>query len=517
MNGHTVFLDGRNLTIFDVVHIARDGYRAELTPDAWSQVARGRSQVEQVLREGGRAYGVNTGVGSQKDSDVAAEDIATFNRRLIVAHATVASSMTLTPVATRAAMVVLLNQLASGWSGVRTQLVHALQTEIRRGGSPTVSAGASVGASDLVPLAQMALSLIGAASPLEPGGPRMPKVDLAPKEALSLINSNAISLGSGCLALLEARKLVRGFDLSLAMSLEGFRGNPSIVHISVEMARPQPGQQTSARHVRRLLRQSKLNRPEAPRLLQDPLSFRCAPQVNGCAYSALEWAWKNWEVELNSVQDNPAVDVEDARLIAHGNMDSSLLTLSLDSLRLALANVVDISAQRLHKLHWPAFSGLAAGLATHESALGGVQFLNLGHIAEAYAAQVRAYARPTMLNYQGQLADGVEDHASQLPLAVAETDKLLDVAWGVQALELIVACWAMSRRQLDVSTLGEGVREVYKTIHPMLPMGREGTEVFDLRSIVELVRHGDLVDLIDEVAPPVPEFEPAPEESVVST
>jgi histidine ammonia-lyase len=509
-----VLLDGRSLTVFDVVHAARDGFRLEIAPDVWPAIEHGRTCVEDVLRAGGHAYGVTTGVGSQKDHALARDEVAAFNRRLLVAHATVATDQVLAPMLVRAALVVQLNQLATGASGVRPSLVATLLDRFNAGEIPVASLGASVGASDLVPLAQMALAIVGMPSPLGPSAPAVSDQDigsaLSAKEALSLMNSNAVSLGHGALVLLRARKLLRGFDLAAALALEGFRGNPSIVDDAVLAAHRQPGQVTATAHMRRLLEGSALWMPESPRNLQDPLSFRCAPQVHGAVYSALEWVWQSWELEMNMVQDNPVVDLAGGRLVSHGNMDGTLLTLGMDTLRAALATAVDISAQRLHKLHWPAFSGLPSGLAHAAGPLGGVQFLNLSHIAEAHAAMVRARARPALLNYQGQLADGVEDHATLLPLSVSETDALIDAAWIVQALELTVAAWAVGRRGLETTDLGRGLRRVFAEIEPHLPIGREGDAVFDLRPIVDLVANEDLVDLIDHAAPPVPTFDPLP-------
>ena len=500
-------LDGCSLKIMDVVHFARDRYPLEIDPAVWERVARGRAVVEQQLASGAPAYGVNTGVGSQKSWTVSPEQIPSFNRRVLVAHATVASEAKLPPMAVRAALLVQLNQLVSGVSGVRPELVRALHQRLAGGEVPVANTGASVGASDLVPLAQMALSLLGVANPLDAAAAFVePALRLEAKEALALMNSNAVSLGEGALALLQARKLLRGFDLTLAFALEGLRGNPSIVDPAVHAVRPQAGQRTASSHLARLLDGSALL--ARPGSLQDPLSFRCGPQVHGACYDTLRWIWRSWEVELNSVQDNPLVDLKHERLVCNGNMDGTLLTVGTDALRAALATAVDISAQRMHKLHWPAFSGLPSGLTSAGSALGGVQFLNLSHIAEAYAAAVRGHARPAALNYQGQLADGVEDHATLLPMAVTATHHLLEAAWVVQALELTVACWAIRRRGIEPAALGAGLRAVYQQIAPHLPIGREGDEVFDVRPVVELVRDGEIVDLIDEAAPPFPDFRP---------
>lgn len=500
-------VDGTRLTVFDVVHVARDGAPIELAEEVWDRVRRGRERVDHVLASGGHAYGVTTGVGSQKQDRVDPAEAAEFNRRLLIAHATTSSEIELAPRIVRAALLVQLNAFASGRSGVRVELLRALLERFVSGPTPRANAGVSVGASDLVPLAQMALSIVGAPNPLGDDGADSPGLELAPKEALSLINSNAVSLGHGALMLLQARKLLRGFDLSASLSLEGFRGNLNILHPAVLEAHPQPGQITATQHLRRLLRGSRLLGADEARNLQDPLSYRCIPQVHGAVYSALEWVWTSLEVELNTVQDNPCVATDNDEMISHGNMDGTLLTLGFDNLRSALVAAVDLSAQRLHKLHWPAFSGLPSGLNVEASALGGVQFLNLSHIAEAYAAAARRRAHPSLLNNQGQLADGVEDYATLLPLAILDTEHLLDSAWTVQALEIIVACWAIGRRGVPVESLGEGLRAVYESVEPLLPVGREGTEVFDIRPIVDVVRNEELVDLIDEVAPPVPPFE----------
>lgn len=510
-----VSIDGSHLTIFDIVHVVRDG-RSIVVPDsAWDRVRKSREQVDRVIASGGRAYGVNTGVGSQKASVIDDGDASSFNRRLLVAHATTASHVQLAPHVVRAAMLVQLNAFASGRSGVSEPLLRKLLERFRAGEVPRANAGASVGASDLVPLSQIALSLIGSTNPLEsPPDPDdvatetvPPSIELRAKEALSLINSNAVSLGHGALILLHARKLLRGFDLSFALALEGFRGNLNTLHPAVLAAHPQPGQVIATQHIRRLLEGSALLEFGQARNLQDPLSFRCAPQVHGAVYSALEWVWTHLEIELNTSQDNPCVAEDTGELISHGNMDGTLLTLAFDNLRAALVAALDLSAQRLHKLHWPEFSGLPSGLTDHPSALGGVQFLNLSHIAEAYAAAARRRAQPSLLNYQGQLADGVEDYATLLPLAITDAEHLIDSAWVVQALEIVVACWAIRRRGIPIDSLGRGLRKVYDRIQSLLPIGREGTEVFDVRPIVDLVRNEEIVDLIDDASPPVPEFE----------
>ena len=224
------------------------------------------------------------------------------------------------------------------------------------------------------------------------------------------------------------------------------------------------------------------------RELQDPLSFRCAPQVHGAADTALESIWTSWELALNHPVDNPLVDLDEGRLISHGNTDTTLLCLGLDSLRLALAKALEICGYRLHKLSTPAFSGLPSGLSADESATGGVDFVVLGYLAEARAQFARAAAAPVLLTPRGGLADGVEDHASPLPLAVHQLERQLDAAWTVVTVETVIASWAIARRGIPPARLGQGLRQIVGEIIDDLPLGREGESQLDLRPIAGRLR-----------------------------
>ena len=480
----------RALTLDHLVAVARDRWLVEVAPEGWARLARGRAVVDGAIARGEVAYGVTTGVGSQKDYVLDPGAQAAEGRRLLLAHATVIRSAAPRPEVARAARLIQLNGFCSGLCGVRPRLVEALVDELNRGGAPTVDLSGSVGASDLVPLAQAALSLLGADNPLEAGsaaGRSAEPLQLAAKEALSLMNSNAFGLARAALGLVEARRLLRGLDLATALSLEGIRGNPAAVDERVTAGQSR-GHRRSAAAVRALLRGSKLLRPGEPRWLQDPLSFRCACQVNGAGREAWRWASEVVEGAIGAVADNPRVDLERGGLLSHGNMDATLPTVALDALRQALAVALGLSAERLHKLHWPAFSGLPSGLADRPGAQGGVQFLNLGHQAEAAALRVRLSAQPVALAYRAQLADGVEDHATALPASASLIESLLEAAWEVVTLELVVASWAVERRGLDPEALSRSLAPFQRALLALSGRGREGEEVLDLRPAVELVR-----------------------------
>jgi histidine ammonia-lyase len=315
-----------------------------------------------------------------------------------------------------------------------------------------------------------------------------------PKETLSLINNNAVSLAQGAMALATAERLLAAFDLAAAAALEGFRGNLGAISEVANHAHKRPGQRRAALRLRHLLADSLLwNKGEA-RLLQDPLSFRCVSQVHGAAAEVFASGAQIWNSELNSVNDNPIIDRETEGAVSNGNMDTTRLTLAADHLRQALGKMSDLAGERVHKLQWPAFTGLPTGLAEEGGAVGGVQFLNLGHITASLVTSVKIWARPSLLNSVGQVADGVEDTASHALHAVHDLMRVIDAGWKIAGLELMIAIWAMKRRRLNKDDLGRGIRPAFETIGQMLPIGREGEAVFDIAPVIAELQSGDLLD-----------------------
>ena len=485
MNSSPLILDGENLDPGLLVQAALSTRPVALSDDAWKRISISRSIVNEIVESGQAAYGVTTGVGSQKDFAVSSEAVTSYNERLIKAHATRVPGPILKPETVRAALIYMANAFGRGFSGVSDDLVRLLLNRINTGEMPEIDASGSVGASDLVPLAQIAHWLL---SSDEAKASNLPKA----KEAVSLMNSNAISLSIGAEQLVETEQLLATFDLAAAIALEGFRGNPWAVSELANASHRRKGQVKSAMAMCRTLNESDLWLAGGPRFLQDPLSFRCASQVHGAAWEVFSRALEVWTVELNTVHDNPIIDVDTASAISNGNMDTTGMTLSIDSLRQALAKVCDLSGERLHKQHWPAFSGLPTGLSEEGSAVGGVQFLNLGHIAASLIASTKIWASPHLLISVGQVADGVEDTAGYALHSVHDLNRLLDAAWKIVTIEMIISVWAILRRRLDIQSLGEGVRNIVERLQPMLPIHVEGEEVFRIGPIVDLVRSGEL-------------------------
>jgi histidine ammonia-lyase len=474
-----------------VCELALAPVQADFSPRVLERMTRGREIVEHHLAAGAPVYGATTGIGSQKDVAVNTRERDAFGNRMIVSEATLARGPAFPQAVVRGALVVLCHNLAKGRSGIRPILGQALLALLASPTLPEVRRDCAFGVADLTPLAQLALPLIGrslaAGSAAQAGG-----ITLAPKESVSLIDNNSFALAEAALVLRDAGELLRAFDLAAAVACEGFRAGLA-PHKSAAGGSDAPGQTLARARLLALLEESALHAPGAARFLQDPLSFRGITQVHGAAYETLNWATQQVEAEINAAVDNPLVDLDRETLLPSASMVSVLPVLAIDSLRQALAKVTVTSHERSLKLQSPPFSGLPVGLAADGAADGGILSLNLHYIGAARLGSLTAAAAPVLLTYVGHTADGVEDVSTLLPLAVTQTREIIDRAFELAVLEMIVAVWAIARRGLAPSSLGRGPRRVYEALLPMLHIGEEGTRIFDFAAIIEHVAATGLV------------------------
>ena len=330
-----IILSGESLRIADVVSVARDGRPARLSGEAAERIRHGGEIARDRIAAGERVYGLTTGVGALRGVDQVPEDVERYSRLTIEAHCA-AHGPPLPDVVVRAAMVHRVNALARGRAMVRPEVAEAYLEALNDGFTPVVHSIGSVGQSDLPAMAEIARGLLDRGLRLEPG------------EALAMLNANSLSVGHGAIALDGARNLLDALDVVAALSLEGFAGNPSVLHPDVAVARPYRGLVDTIARLRDLLDGSYIWQ-QVPRQLQDPLSFRCIPQVHGAARDALEFATGQLEIELNSSGDNPMLVPSEGRLISVGNFDITPVAAALDFFRIALGQLLTIACERVQK------------------------------------------------------------------------------------------------------------------------------------------------------------------------
>jgi histidine ammonia-lyase len=478
----TIMLSGSDLTVTEVVAAARRDESVAFAPGAIATMEQARAVVEEVLAQDEPVYGLNTGVGERKSFLLDPAERRKFNQRLVLNHRIAQGDVAPSDVV-RGAMVCLANSYAKGVTGVRPELAEMIVTLLNEGFAPPVRRLGSLGQGDLGPMADLAHGLITRSG-----------FEVAENEGLALVSSNAFTTAWACLALADAQTLMDTFDVAGALDLEAFGANLTSLHPVIEQTRPFPGLAATLSRLRELLDGSYLWHPTAARFLQDPLTFRCLPQIHGATRDALGYAANILQLELNSSQSNPVVVKAERRIVSVGNFDIGPLAAALDFARIALAPVVTSANERMVKLLQAPFSGLAAGLAaqlaTPDDALS-----ELATAGQAITVEARTLAHPVSYELASSVkGEGIEDRATMAPLSARRLADMVSLCTRVAAIELVVAAQAIDLRA--PGHLGRGTGRVYRLVRELVPFTQaDGTLPADLEPLVELISRGDLEPL----------------------
>jgi histidine ammonia-lyase len=472
--GMTITLTGSDLSVGQVVRVAREREPVELAPDATDRMRVAREIVNEAVARGDTIYGVTTGVASRKRVSVPAEDAAAFNRRLLRSHR-VGQGPPVPEEVVRAQLVRMANGFASGRTGVRPEICDRLVRALNDSQTPAVRLLGSVGQSDLAPNADLAWALFD-------------EIDLAAGEALWLVNNNAFSTGWAALAVADARRLLDAMHAAAALDLEAFAANLSILHPDLPATRPYPGFQAAVERLRALLDGSALWEAGAARNIQDPLTFRGVPQVLGSVADALDFVERQVTIELNGTSWNPLVVTSERRLVSVSNLDVAPLAAALDFLRIALAPALTAANERLMKLLQAPVSGLPDGLAAHDG-LHEDGLAELGNAGHALAAEARLLAQPVSFELGStSQAEGIEDRMTMAPLAARRLAEMVELGERIVAIELVVAAQGV---ELRGTGLGGGTRRVFELVRSRVPFAGAGVTVPpDLEPVRDLVRSG---------------------------
>jgi histidine ammonia-lyase len=454
----TVVLDGESLTLADVAAVARGREPVALSGEAIERMREARALVERVIARGDAVYGLTTGVGVRKRVPVPPNELDEFNRRLIVNHRTGSGPLAPEDVV-RATMLRLANGFAKGTAGVRPELAERIVAALNDATAPPVRLLGSLGQSDLAPLADLAHGVLAGFPP-------------AAKEGLALLNNNAFSTGTAALAVHDCERLLDVLDVSGALDLEAFAANVSVLHPHVGETRPYPGLRAALARFGALLEGSYLWEPGAARNLQDPLSFRCLPQVHGAARDALAFAKEQLAVELNASQENPLLVPAEDRIISVANFDVLPLAAALDLLRISLASALTSANERLVKLLEHPLSGLPEGLAVRRG-LAEDSLAEFGVAGPALTAEARLLAQPVSFEVASTThAEGIEDRMTMAPLGARRTMEMAELGERIVAIELVVAAQAVELR--GSPSLGVGTRRAFALVREHIAFSGEG-------------------------------------------
>jgi histidine ammonia-lyase len=500
-----VALTGSSLDTADVHRIAVE--RAPVVPDpaALARVGRNREALEAAIARGDTIYGVTTGLGALVRERFSLAQAVTAQRDILRSHAAGVGDP-LPPEAVRAALAVRLNGLLAARSGVRPVVAERIAALLNSGVVPFVPRTGSLGASgDLAPSAHAFLLLVGEGEVMGPGGEAVPAapalaeaglepLELAPKEALALVNGTHFMAGIGALLDVRSGRLLDSADAVAALSLEALRGEPEAFDARVHALRPLAGQARSAAIVRALVAGSeRLGTRE--RDVQDAYSLRCVPQVHGAAREALRFFGELVGVDLNAVTDNPLV-FDDPEVVSAGNFHGQSLALAFDVLRLALADVASISERRSFRLLSPSLNhGLPAFLSPEAGSSSG--YMVVQYTAAALVGELRALAHPVSVDTL-PTSDNQEDHVSMGMTGALLALEAVERVETVVAIELLCAAQAID---LVPGRPGDGASRLHALVRERVPaLEDDRPPSRDVAAVRELVAAGELARVVAEVA-----------------
>ncbi|RKE95451.1 histidine ammonia-lyase [Ichthyenterobacterium magnum] len=453
-------------TIKDIIFYNK---KIQLSDEAINRIKNCRAYLDdRMQKQDDPIYGINTGFGSLYNVKVSKENLTQLQENLVMSHACGIGERV--PNAVVKLMLLLkVQSLNYGHSGVQLDTVLRLIDFFNHDILPIVYTQGSLGASgDLAPLAHLALPLIGKGE-VEYNGKvcdaqdilndfNWKPITLQSKEGLALLNGTQFMSAYGVHLICESYKLSYLADFIGSISLDAFDGRIEPFNELVHLVRPHRGQLKTAARVREFLEDSELISQEKEHV-QDPYSFRCIPQVHGATKDTIAFVHKVFKTEINSVTDNPNIFIGEDKIISGGNFHGQPLALALDYLKIAMAELGNISERRIYQL----VSGLR-GLPTFLVDNPG---LNSGFMIPQYTAASivsanKQLATPASIDSIVS-SNGQEDHVSMGANSATQAFTLITNLKHILAIELFNASQALEfRKPKKSSPLIESFLNAYR-------------------------------------------------------
>ncbi len=444
-----------SMTLAQARQVFEAPLRVTLPDSADAAIQRGVDCVNRVVAEDRTVYGINTGFGLLAQTRIDHDNLEELQRSLVLSHATGVGEP-MEDALVRLIMVLKVNSLARGFSGIRREVLDALLALVNAEVYPHIPLKGSVGASgDLAPLAHMSVVLLGegkarhrgewipARQALEIAG--LQPLRLAPKEGLALLNGTQVSTAYALKGLFEAEDLFAAATVCGALTVEATLSSRSPFDARIHDARGQRGQIDAAAAYRHLLgERSEISDSHAHcDKVQDPYSLRCQPQVMGAVLTQIRQAAEVLAVEVNAVSDNPLVFSDEGDILSGGNFHAEPVAMAADNLALALAEIGSLTERRVSLMMDTHMSQLPPFLVEN----GGVNsgFMIAQVTAAALASENKALAHPHSVDSLPTSANQ-EDHVSMAPAAGKRLWEMADNVRGILAIEWLAACQGLDFR-----------------------------------------------------------------------
>lgn len=462
-------IGAERLTVERLAHIVESGCKLALCAEATEAIVNCRKFLDDKLsRTANPIYGINTGFGSLQNVGVAGDKLCKLQHNLILSHACGAGEKVPKDII-KLMLLLKIQSLSYGYSGVCLATVQRLIDFYNEDILPVIYQQGSLGASgDLAPLAHLALPLIGEGSVYYAGETLTTKelykrlqwnaLQLESKEGLALINGTQFMSAYGVWCLLKAQEISKWADIIAASSADAFNCRIEPFLALSHKIRPHKGQMDTAGIVSSLLADSEIV-CKLDKQTQDPYSFRCVPQVHGASKDAIDYVLSVFEVEINSVTDNPNIFPDEDLIISAGNFHGQALALGFDFMCIALAELGSIAERRVFQLI-SGTRGLPPFLTRDAGLNSGMMILQ--YTAASIVSENKQLCTPAAIDSIVS-SNGQEDHVSMGANAATKCWRVVQNLETLLAIELVVAMQALDfRRPLKSSVQIEKLHSAFR-------------------------------------------------------
>lgn len=496
------------LTYADLFRVHSRPHQFSLSSDCVEAINQSAAVVQKVIDDNRVVYGINTGFGLLANTRIKPEELEELQRSIVLSHAAGIGKF-MKPATVRLLMVLKINGLARGFSGIRLEVIEALMALLNHEIYPCIPLKGSVGASgDLAPLAHMSAVLLGegeafykkerlsAKTALRIAG--LKPLTLAPKEGLALLNGTQASTALACEGLFYAENALAAATVIGSLCVEAAKGSRKPFDERIHLARGHQAQIDMALAYRGLLDHSQIEHSHANcEKVQDPYSLRCQPQVMGACLQQMRNARDIIVTEANAVSDNPLVfvadDFADSDIISGGNFHAEPVAMAADNLALALAEIGSLSERRMALLIDSKLSGLPPFLVNN----GGVNsgFMIAQVTSAALASENKSLAHPASVDSLPTSANQ-EDHVSMATFAARRLRDMYENTVGILAVEWLAVCQGLDFLEgLTTSGPLEQARAELRAHVPFYDKDRYFAP--DIQRAAELIEMGVLKGLVD--------------------
>lgn len=503
-----IILTGNDLTLEDLVLVARCNAKVSLSDEAKDNILASRKIIENIVESEKVVYGVNTGFGEFSKVSICKEDCAQLQENLIRSHACGYGPNFTTDIV-RAIMLTRANALSKGYSGIRLETVTTLIDMLNKNVHPLIPEKGSLGASgDLAPLSHMVLPMLGLGE-AEYNGEMMsgkeamekagiPVIGLEAKEGLALINGTQVLTSTGALAVYDAEQLIKLSDITAALTMQALRGITDAFDERIHKIRNQRGQMVTAKNMLNLLEGSTYVTRQGELRVQDAYSLRCIPQVHGASKDTVEYVRQKVELEINAVTDNPIVTRE-GDVISGGNFHGEPMAVAFDFLGIGAAEIGGISERRLERLINPQLNDLPAFLTKDGGLSSG--FMITQYAAAALVSENKILAHPASVDSIPSSANQ-EDIVSMGTIAARTARDIVDNVKRVLTTELMAACQAIDFREESNFKLSPATQAAYDIIRAEVAFMAKDDHIEmykELDKITRLITEEKIVRAVEEI------------------